>query len=76
VSKAKKVKFQGLTDSDNELLCSFQQDDKILYGWDFSPLWAQIIFPKLRKLYYTDGAHMKTALHGTLFGLWGIDAND
>eukprot|EP00978_Attheya_sp_CCMP212_P047762 scaffold426750_cov71-Attheya_sp.AAC.1 len=76
VLKANKIKFPGLSEGDKDLMSSLRHDDKILYGWDFSPRWAKLIFPKLRKLYYADGAHMKTALHGTLFGLWGIDAND
>jgi hypothetical protein len=69
VLKDNKIKFPGLSDGDKDLMRSFGDDDKILYGWDFSPWWAKIIFPHLRKLYYADGAHMKTALHGTLFAI-------
>jgi hypothetical protein len=76
VLKENRIPFKGLLAGDTQLLNLFNDDDKILYGWDFAPSWAKLIFPNLRPLFYSDGAHMKTALNGTLFSLWGIDAND
>ena len=30
----------------------------------------------IRKIHTTDGCHMQTYLHDTIFGFWGIGTND
>ena len=76
VSKQHRVSFPGLSDFDKSMLDSISTDENVLYGWEFAPSWSIKMFPKLRKVFSTDGAHMQTSLHGTMFGLWGIDADD
>ena len=76
VSKNHRVPFPGLSEFDRSMLDSIGSDEKVFYGWEFAPRWSIKMFPKLRKVFSTDGAHMQTSLHGTLFGLWGIDADD
>lgn len=51
-------------------------DAKVLYGYDYLPGYGPHMFPHMKTVFATDGAHMKTELGGTVFSLWGVDAND
>ena len=48
----------------------------IWYIWYFSPKCPKRMQQNIRKIHTTDGCHMQTSSHDTIFGFWGIGTND